>query len=88
MRLKLAEVDHLEGGVADDKKSSDFPKKKLKAGQSVEKEHTKDPAIAKEIAKDHLTEDGDYYKKLKKMEKSAFEKMSAKLKKKMSGKYC
>jgi hypothetical protein len=85
---KKAEVDKIEGGLADHMKSSDFPKKKLKAGQKVEKEHTKDPSIAKEIAKDHLAEDSDYYKKLKKMEKSAFSKMAGSLKKKMTRKYC
>jgi len=82
------QTDKIEGGLADHMKSSDFPKKELMAGQKVEKEHTKDPSIAKEIAKDHLAEDSDYYKKLKKMEKSAFSKMAGSLKKKMTRKYC
>jgi len=37
-----------------------------------EMEHTDDPSVAKEIAMDHLTEDVDYYKKIKKIEKSSF----------------
>lgn len=87
-KVKKAEADKIEGGLADHLKSSDFPKKKLKAGQKVEKEHTKDPSIAKEIAKDHLVEDSNYYEKLKKVEKTAFAKMAAGLKKKMTRKYC
>jgi hypothetical protein len=43
-------------------------KKELKNGIKVELEHTNDPKIAKEIAMDHLYEDFNYYKKLKKME--------------------
>jgi hypothetical protein len=58
------------GGLGDGKEDSDFDPKQLAAGMKVEREHTKDPKIAKEIAKDHLTEDKDYYKKLKKIEKS------------------
>ena len=37
-------------------------------GTKVEKEHTPDPAKAKEIAKDHLEEHSRYYSELKKME--------------------
>ena len=62
-------LDKLKGGLADKKKPSDFNKKKLKEGTKKEKEHTKDKSIAQEIAMDHLTEDKDYYKKLKQVEK-------------------
>lgn len=41
---------------------------KLKEGMEVEKEHTKNPDAQKLIAKDHLFEDIDYYKKLKRIE--------------------
>lgn len=44
----------------------DMDKKELKKGEQTEKEHTKEPAVAKKIAKDHLTEDPKYYTKLKK----------------------
>ena len=47
--------------------------KELAAGIKVEKEHTPDKAIAKEIAQDHLDEIGDYYTRLKKMEGEAEE---------------
>lgn len=44
--------------------------KQLDMGIKVEKEHTTDEKIAKEIALDHLGEDPEYYTKLIKMEKS------------------
>lgn len=56
-------------------KSEDRIKKKLKElelqlkkGLEVEKEHTKDIEKAKEIAMDHLSEDPNYYDKLRKIE--------------------
>lgn len=61
--------DKLKGGVADKKKSSDFDQRQLRIGIKHEMEHTKDKSIAQEIAMDHLTEDPDYYKKLKAVEK-------------------
>lgn len=62
--------DLIPGGLADDKKLSDFPKKSIAQGSKVEREHTSSPAIAKEITMDHLTEDPRYYDKLKTIEKS------------------
>lgn len=62
--------DQIKGGLADKKKPSDFPADKLKAGIKVELEHTDDPKIAIEIAMDHLSEDLEYYNKLKTMEKA------------------
>jgi len=66
---KLKKVDKIPGGLADKKKPSDFDAKKLKAGIKIEMEHTNDRSIATEIAMDHLTEDSEYYKKLKEVEK-------------------
>jgi hypothetical protein len=43
-------------------------KKQIVKGTKVEMEHTSDPTVAFEIAKDHLFEDPDYYIKLKKIE--------------------
>lgn len=60
--------ERIVGGLADNRPDSDFDEDQLNAGIKVEMEHTDDPKIAKEIAKDHLTEDGDYYKKLAAME--------------------
>ena len=60
--------DKIPGGLADRSKPEDFDKEQLDAGTEVEMEHTKDLKLAQEIAMDHLAEDPDYYKKLKKME--------------------
>ena len=62
--------DMLPGGQGDDMPDSDFDENQLKIGIKHEMEHTNNPKIAKEIAKDHLSEDPDYYKKLSKVEKS------------------
>lgn len=43
----------------------------LKMGIEIEKEHTKNPEIARRIAIDHLEEISDYYTRLKKMESEA-----------------
>lgn len=64
----LIKGDKIEGGLADNKKPSEFPKKQMDMGKKVEREHTKDPKIAQEIASDHLAEDKKYYGKLKQME--------------------
>lgn len=47
-----------------------YDPEQIKMGLEVEKEHTDSPAIALQIAKDHLSEPGlgDYYTRLKKME--------------------
>lgn len=76
------EIEKIPGGLSKgmtlrdiakkhDKKGHDmlsFLKKELIKGTKVEMEHTSDPVIAFEIAKDHLSEDPEYYNKLKKIE--------------------
>lgn len=57
--------DLLPGGEADHKPDSAFPAKKLNEGAEHEREHTDNPQIAREIAKDHLQEDPNYYKEHK-----------------------
>ncbi len=52
-------------------KDSKFDEKQLKQGINIEKEHTDNKQIAKEIAKDHLAEIPDYYTRLNKMENQA-----------------
>ena len=52
-----------KGGVPD----SSFNRKQLSAGIKVEKEHTSNSCLAKQIAKAHLVENKNYYKILKKM---------------------
>lgn len=60
--------DRLPGGLADDKKPTDFSEESLAKGIEVELEHTQDIKLAREIAMDHLTEDPQYYEKLEKIE--------------------
>lgn len=54
----------LPGGVGDKTPSNIVDPTQLSIGVQIEMEHTNDPAIAKEIAMDHLTEDPKYYTKL------------------------
>lgn len=58
-------------GKHQDAPDSDFNGVELQMGIDIEKEHTDDPVVAKEIAKDHLAEIPDYYTRLKKMEDEA-----------------
>jgi hypothetical protein len=64
-------ADLIPGGKADGKTDRDFSAAQLGLGSKVELEHTNDPAKAREIARDHLTEIPDYYSRLKKMEDAA-----------------
>ena len=48
-----------------------FDVRQMKMGRNVEKEHTDNPKLADEIAKDHLAEIPDYYTRLNKMEADA-----------------
>lgn len=64
-----AHQDMISGGKADRSKLSDFDPEQLAMGIKIEREHTKDPALAREIATDHLRENPRYYSALKKMEK-------------------
>lgn len=57
--------DAMPGGKGDDRPDTDFDADQLKMGVKVEMEHTRDADKAKEIAKDHLSEDPAYYTKLK-----------------------
>jgi len=59
----------LIGGIGDKTKPEDVDPKQLKIGIEVEQEHTNDPNAAREIALDHLTEDPEYYTKLRRIEK-------------------
>lgn len=69
-RVARMAADQLPGGLADEKGDAEFPPAALAEGQRVEMEHTDDPQLAREIAKDHLTEREDYYERLKQVEAS------------------
>lgn len=60
--------NQLPGGRAEGLPDSAFDPRELDVGTDHELEHTDDPAIAREIAKDHLAEDPRYYEKLEAME--------------------
>ena len=60
--------DKVPGGLADNKPLGNYSKEQLIKGLQVEMEHTDDPALALEIATDHLEEDSSYYDHLKEME--------------------
>jgi len=61
--------EYIKGGLADGISNKFFSKKQLLKGMKVEREHTNNDKIAMEIARDHLSEDPEYYIKLEKMEK-------------------
>lgn len=60
--------DKIPGGLADKAKNKKFDKDQLAKGKKVEMEHTNDPDLALEIARDHLMEDPKYYDHLLEME--------------------
>ena len=60
LRIKQA-AEKLKGGEGDNKADSEFNKLELAKGVEHEEEHTGSKTVAKEIAKDHLSERGDYY---------------------------
>jgi len=55
--------DQLAGGLADGMHPEDFEPFDLEWGTRVEREHADDPALAQEIAMDHLVERPDYYER-------------------------
>lgn len=70
VQWQVADVfgDRLPGGRADDMPDEYFDPVQLRKGIAHEMEHTNDPEIAKEIAKDHLRENMHYYVFLERME--------------------
>lgn len=77
----MYEMNHdiLRGGLADNLPDSMFEKEQLEKGVLVELEHTNDHHLAKEIAKDHLTELDDYYDRLEEMEEVALSSKASKM---------
>lgn len=61
VKSKLSEALKKEG-VSKNKPDKYFDTAELEIGTFIEMEHTKDKAAAKEIAKDHLCEQKDYYR--------------------------
>ena len=69
----LNENDSILGGIGDNKPDNAFDMNQLRIGTKVEMKHTKDVNKAKEIAKDNLTKDANYYVKLKRIGLLEFE---------------
>jgi len=66
---RMKPYEFIIGGRADGRPCSDFDSEQIKKGIKVEMEHTTNPRIAAEIARDHLSEDPKYYDHLIAMEK-------------------
>ncbi|APU88970.1 hypothetical protein Rctr197k_173 [Virus Rctr197k] len=69
---QAAAADAIPGGQADFMPDEAFDADALEEGAAEEgPEHTSDPEVAKEIAKDHLVEDPNYYEKEGRLELTA-----------------
>jgi hypothetical protein len=85
---KSDSTEKIKGGMSDNKSLKEIAQKhdvdiddilkQLELGIKVEMEHTDDPKVAIEIAKDHLCEFPTYYTELDKMEQSLKDKEKAK----------
>jgi len=75
----------LKGGRWDGKKR--FPSQAVRKGTATEMEHTLSSALAAEIAKDHLTEDENYYDKLQLVEGVSLNRLRKLLQKRKPVKY-
>ena len=64
-QLDTVKTPSVEEIAAKHKLSVEEIKKQVEIGSKIEKEHTKDEDTAEQIARDHLNEKPDYYKKLK-----------------------
>jgi hypothetical protein len=72
---RSGQKDLLHGGKADNMPDREFATKALQEGQADEREHTDNDQVAKEIAKDHLSQDPRYYEKetlVEKMSESVY----------------
>lgn len=76
--------DKVKGGLGDGQSDKNYDSEQLNKGIKIELEHTNDPQIAKEIAKDHLQESkdfkngkgGKYYDKLEDLEDNVKEELT------------
>lgn len=76
---RAGQKDLLPGGKADNVPDQEFSPKELAIGAADEHEHTNNDQVAREIAKDHLQEDPQYYEKEKLIEKAAMPAIIRKL---------
>jgi hypothetical protein len=64
----MSRVDKLPGGRGDKLDATEVDPAELRRGEKVEREHTTDPELAREIALDHLAESPTYYTDLLQVE--------------------
>lgn len=60
--------ERIPGGRAEGKDPNKYDSKEMNIGIGVEKEHSSNIDIRKEISRDHLEEFSNYYTRLKEME--------------------
>lgn len=82
---RAGQKDSLPGGQADNLPDREFSSQQLHEGAEHEREHTNNAQVAKEIAKDHLHEDPDYYKKEKQVANVPLPEIVKKLTKRAAG---
>ena len=68
--LKRSSTENIPGGKAQGEPAAKYDSTQMALGAKVEREHTPNPATAREIAKDHLEEFPKYYTALSKMEEA------------------
>lgn len=61
MDRPLTKGERLQGGAGDGRTDAEFDPEELNEGRKDELEHTSDPDVAAEIARDHLTLDPKFY---------------------------
>jgi hypothetical protein len=66
-RRQLGYREAIPGGRAAGMSPRDFDSTQLMVGTLIEMEHTTDPYVAREVAMDHIAEDGIYYTRLCRM---------------------
>jgi len=66
-KVRNYRAEKIAGGLAEGLPAYKFDPDELYRGMMVEMEHTDDPDVAEELAKDHLIDDPNYYGMLEKM---------------------
>lgn len=56
--------EHLKGGKGDKTKPSDYKEDEIEIGKRIEREHSSNPNISKEVSTDHESENDTYYDEL------------------------
>lgn len=71
LRVGFVCPPQVRAGKHRDVSESEYDPQQLRMGIKVQREHTDDPRLAREIAKDHLSEIPDYYTRLLRMQRQA-----------------